>query len=63
MDGTRVPSELRTRLSLEGLELREAPAIVLVNPGGNTPQGEGANNGVAIVAVNPAGNIPPGQNK
>ena len=30
------------------LEERIAPAIVLVNPGGNTPQGSGANNGQAI---------------
>ena len=44
------------------LEERIAPAIVLVNPGGNTPQGSGANNGVAIEAQNPAGYAPPGQN-
>ena len=44
------------------LEERIAPAVVLVNPGGNTPQGSGANNGVAIEAQNPAGYAPPGQN-
>jgi len=50
-------------LQVEELEERIAPAIVLVNPGGNTPQGEGANNGQAIEAQNPAGHAPPGQNK
>jgi hypothetical protein len=44
------------------LEERIAPSIVLVNPGGNTPQGSGANNGQAIEAQNPAGHAPPGQN-
>ena len=63
MDGNRVAPEVRTCLELESLETRETPSIVLVNPGGNTPQGQGANNGEAIVAVNPAGNVPPGQNK
>ncbi len=29
----------RTRFQIEKLEERIAPAIVLVNPGGNTPQG------------------------
>jgi len=38
-------------------------AITLQNPGGNTPQGGGANNGQAIEAVNPAGHAPPGQNQ
>jgi hypothetical protein len=44
------------------LEDRIAPAIVLVNPGGNTPQSDSANNGQAIEAQNPAGHAPPGQN-
>ena len=50
------------RVGIETLEPRIAPSIVLVNPGGNTPQGQGANNGQAIEAVNPAGFAPPGQN-
>ena len=47
---------------IDRLEERIAPAIVLVNPAGNTPQGAGANNGQAIEAQNPAGHAPPGQN-
>jgi len=59
--------ELRTegkknRFEIEKLEERIAPAIVLVNPAGNEPQGNGANNGEAIEAQNPAGHAPPGQN-
>jgi hypothetical protein len=50
------------RFRFDRLEERIAPAIVLVNPGGNTPQGGGANNGQAIEAQNPAGHAPPGQN-
>lgn len=50
-------------LRLERLEERETPSIVLVNPGGNTPQSETANNGVAIEALNPAGKAPGGHNK
>jgi len=50
------------RFNIQKLEERIAPAIVLVNPGGNTPQGNGANNGQAIEAQNPAGHAPPGQN-
>ena len=50
------------RFRIDRLEERIAPAIVLVNPGGNTPQGSGANNGQAIEAQNPAGHAPPGQN-
>jgi len=50
-------------VGLDTLEPRIAPSIVLLNPGGNTPQGENANNGQAIEAVNPAGKAPPGQNK
>jgi hypothetical protein len=51
------------RVGIEKLEPRIAPSIVLVNPAGNTPQGENANNGQAIEAQNPAGKAPPGQNK
>lgn len=50
------------RFRIQRLEERIAPAITLVNPAGNTPQGGGANNGQAIEAVNPAGHAPPGQN-
>ena len=50
------------RFRIDRLEERIAPAIVLENPAGNTPQGSGANNGQAIEAVNPAGHAPPGQN-
>jgi hypothetical protein len=52
----------KSKFRIETLEERIAPAIVLQNPGGNTPQGGGANNGQAIEAVNPAGHAPPGQN-
>ena len=45
----------KNRFHIDNLEPRIAPAIVLVNPAGNTPQGSGANNGVAI-----EGRIPPG---
>jgi hypothetical protein len=54
--------EEKARFEIESLEDRIAPAIVLVNPGGNTPQSDSANNGVAIEAQNPAGHAPPGQN-
>jgi hypothetical protein len=58
------PNEVkRDRFEIESLEERIAPAIVLVNPGGNTPQSDSANNGVAIENQNPAGYAPPGQNK
>ena len=50
------------RLRIEQLEDRVTPAIVAVNGGGNTPNGEAAINGEAIVLVNPAGHAPPGQN-
>ena len=50
------------RFRFDRLEERIAPSITLVNPGGNEPQGGGANNGQAIEAVNPAGHAPPGQN-
>jgi hypothetical protein len=55
--------EQKGRFQIDRLEDRIAPSIVLVNPGGNTPQGNGANNGQAIEAQNPAGHAPPGQNK
>jgi len=54
--------QTKGRFQIEQLEDRIAPAIVLVNPAGNTPQGSGANNGQAIEAQNPAGHAPPGQN-
>jgi hypothetical protein len=50
------------RFQVEKLEERIAPSIVLVNPAGNTPQSDQANNGQAIEAQNPAGHAPPGQN-
>jgi hypothetical protein len=62
VDTNQLPQSFRTKLGVEQLEARDAPSIVLTNPGGNTPQGSGANNGVAIVAVNPAGHAPPGHN-
>ena len=46
-----------SRFQIEKLEERIAPAIVAVNGGGNTPNGEA--NGVP--RLNPAGNEPPGQ--
>ena len=46
------------RFQIELLEERIAPAIVAVNGGGNTPNGEA--NGVP--RLNPAGYAPPGQN-
>ena len=52
----------KVRFQIDPLEDRIAPSIVLVNPAGNTPQGNGANNGQAIEAQNPAGHAPPGQN-
>jgi hypothetical protein len=55
--------EVKNRFQIEQLEDRIAPTIVLVNPGGNTPQSDQANNGQAIEAQNPAGFAPPGQNK
>jgi hypothetical protein len=56
------PERKDSRFHIDRLEERIAPAIVLANPAGNTPQGGGANNGQAIEAVNPAGHAPPGQN-
>ena len=52
----------KLELDVEVLEERIAPSITLQNPGGNEPQGSGANNGQAIENVNPAGHAPPGQN-
>ena len=57
-EGTKTPRKFH----VIKLEERIAPAITLLNPGGNTPQGGGANNGQAIEAVNPAGHAPPGHN-
>jgi hypothetical protein len=56
------PEPKTNRFQIEPLEERIAPAIVVVNPAGNTPQGNGALNGQAIEAQNPAGHAPPGQN-
>jgi len=50
--------EEKVRFHIEKLEERIAPAIVAVNGGGNTPNGEA--NGVP--RENPAGHAPPGQN-
>jgi len=49
--------ETKVRFHIEKLEERIAPAIVAVNGGGNTPNGEA--NGVP--RENPAGHQPPGQ--
>jgi hypothetical protein len=54
--------EPKGRFQIEQLEERIAPAIMVVNPAGNNPQGQGALNGQAIEAQNPAGKAPPGQN-
>jgi len=51
-----------TILEVEELEERIAPTIILTNPGGNHPQGNGADNGQAQEYQNPAGHAPPGQN-
>jgi hypothetical protein len=58
-----VTREPQGRFRIDRLEERVAPSIVPVNPGGNTPQGNGANNGRAIEAQSPAGHAPPGHNK
>ena len=49
----------KNRFQIVKLEERIAPAIVKLNGGGNTPNGEA--NGVP--AKNPAGYAPPGHNK
>jgi hypothetical protein len=51
------------KLQVDELEERIAPAIVLTNPGGNEPQGSGAENGNAHDYLNPAGHAPGGWNK
>jgi len=51
--------EKKSKFRIEKLEERIAPAIVQVNGGGNTPNG----NANGVPALNPAGNEPPGQNK
>ena len=53
-------TERKGRFNIVKLEERVAPAIVLVNPAGNTPQGDAQ--GKALEYVNPAGKAPPGQN-
>jgi hypothetical protein len=50
-------------LNVELLEERVAPSIILTNPGGNEPQGNGADNGVANDYLNPSGHAPAGWNK
>jgi hypothetical protein len=55
---TKENEVVKPRFRIEQLEERIAPAIVAVNGGGNTPNGEA--NGVP--RLNPAGNAPPGQN-
>ena len=49
----------KSKFRIEKLEERIAPAIVQVNGGGNTPNG----NANGVPAKNPAGMEPPGQNK
>jgi hypothetical protein len=56
-------TEIEIQLDIEQLEERIAPAIVLTNPAGHTPQGEGASNGQAVDFTNPSGHAPPGWNK
>jgi hypothetical protein len=46
---------------VEELEERIAPSITVLNPAGNSPNGNGALNGQAVDAFNPAGHTPPGQ--
>lgn len=58
---TTTASTEPTRFAFVKLEERIAPAIVLVNPAGNTPQGDAQ--GQALSYENPAGYAPPGQNK
>lgn len=50
-------------LEVEELEARIAPTIVLTNPGGNEPHGNGAANGEGNDYQNPGGSAPPGWNK
>jgi len=51
------------KLQVDELEERIAPAIVLTNPGGNTPSSDSAANGQAVDYLNPAGHAPEGHNK
>jgi len=53
----------RIELTVEELEQRVAPSIVLTNPGGNTPGSDNASNGEAIDYLNPSGHAPAGWNK
>jgi hypothetical protein len=53
--------ETAMKLTIEQLEERIAPTIVVLNPAGNSPQGSGALNGQNVDAFNPAGHTPPGQ--
>lgn len=46
------------RFQIRKLEERIAPAIVAVNGGGNTPNG----NANGVPRLNPAGHAPPGHN-
>jgi hypothetical protein len=55
---TKEKEQVKSRFQIEQLEERIAPAIVAVNGGGNTPNGEA--NGVP--RLNPAGHAPPGHN-
>ena len=56
-----VKSPQPSRFHVRKLEQRIAPAIVLVNPAGNEPQGDAQ--GRALENQNPSGHAPPGQNK
>jgi hypothetical protein len=60
MKHVHTPNQPR-QFNIRKLEQRIAPAIVLVNPGGNEVQGDAQ--GVALENQNPAGHAPPGQNK
>ena len=57
----QVNTSHQSRFNVRKLEQRIAPAIVLVNPAGNEPQGDAQ--GRALENQNPAGHAPPGQNK
>ena len=49
-------------LTIEELEQRIAPTIVVTNPAGNHPASDSSANGQAIDFENPAGHAPPGWN-
>ena len=57
----QVNTSHQSRFNVRKLEQRIAPAIVLVNPAGNEPQGDAQ--GRALENQNPAEHAPPGQNK